>query len=420
MSQRQTWDIGRFFQTITYFEILPIIGSVPWLRRTILGENAAMTQPDFTPNPPKILIASTNPTHRQELINQLRQNNYQVRVVSSPQDKDLGGDGIEYSQADLQQPQSLDLNLFKEIKAVIYAYEGEAKASLEKLVQLANLSLKSQDSQRLLFDFRNASEEIKQIWGAVDDVVMGGVSESGLRLGRDTAIFTGNVSTANSGGFASVRNRNFEPPLDLSAYEGIQLRVKGDGKRYKCILRCEGKWDGISYCYSFDTIANTWITVRVPFAQLRPVFRAKSVPEADPLDTRRIYSIQLMLSKFEYDGGLNPKFEPGFFALEIETIDAYGGELASQFIVVNGTPTPMNETLFPDPKLHYNILNCGEIRENGGNFGVKTCSPEEIKAITPKAAAQACIQLLKQPEMRDRVFNICESDRATDEKTLFP
>ena len=36
----------------------------------------------------------------------------------------------------------------------------------------------------------------------------------------------GTVSTSNSGGFASVRCRNFDPALDLGAYQGIELRIK--------------------------------------------------------------------------------------------------------------------------------------------------------------------------------------------------
>lgn len=79
---------------------------------------------------------------------------------------------------------------------------------------------------------------------------MGGVSSSRMSptCAEGTPAFTGDVSVANNGGFASVRSRNFEPPLDLGAYEGIELRVKGDGQRYKLILRCEPGWDSISYC----------------------------------------------------------------------------------------------------------------------------------------------------------------------------
>ncbi|HEY9639159.1 MAG TPA: CIA30 family protein [Coleofasciculaceae cyanobacterium] len=177
-------------------------------------------------------------------------------------------------------------------------------------------------TDRLIFDFTQPSETLPAIWGALDDVVMGGVSQSGIQFGTAGAYFSGNVSTANSGGFASVRTRNFEPPIDLSQYSGIELRVKGDGNRYKFMLRSETRWDGIAYCYSFDTIADSWITVRVPFASLIPVFRAKTVSDR-PFAPNQITAMQLMLSKFEYDGGLNPHFQPGFFQLQIESIRAY-------------------------------------------------------------------------------------------------
>lgn len=85
----------------------------------------------------------------------------------------------------------------------------------------------------------------------------------------------------NNGGFASVRTRNIEPAADLAAYEGLTLRVrslsnhdinailmavqaqlrcsppntctkhpqvKGNGLRFKCIVRTESNWDGIAYC----------------------------------------------------------------------------------------------------------------------------------------------------------------------------
>jgi Complex I intermediate-associated protein 30 (CIA30) len=48
--------------------------------------------------------------------------------------------------------------------------------------------------------------------------------------------------------FEQVRCRNIEPRLDLSSYEGIAFRLKGDGLRYKAILRTDTGWDSISYC----------------------------------------------------------------------------------------------------------------------------------------------------------------------------
>jgi hypothetical protein len=175
----------------------------------------------------------------------------------------------------------------------------------------------------VIFDFQHPSSDVKENWGALDDVVMGGVSQSGVRLVENSALFSGEVSTDNSGGFASIRTRNFEPPFDLSDYEGLEIRLRGDGKRYKFMLRSETKWDGVAYCYSFDTLKDTWTTVRIPFAQLIPVFRAKTLQDAAPLDRHQVSSFQIMLSKFEYDGGLNPSFSPGHFELQVESIKAY-------------------------------------------------------------------------------------------------
>lgn len=175
----------------------------------------------------------------------------------------------------------------------------------------------------IIFNFQDASLPLSQIWGALDDVVMGGVSASTLQQAADGALFTGDVSTANSGGFASVRTRNFEPPLNLLSATGLELRIKGDGKRYKLLVRDEDSWDSVAYAYSFDTLNNQWETVQIPFSKLVPVFRAKTVKNSSSFNSGRIRSFQLMLSKFEYDGVLNPHFEAGAFTLLVQSIGVY-------------------------------------------------------------------------------------------------
>jgi hypothetical protein len=174
----------------------------------------------------------------------------------------------------------------------------------------------------IIFDFCQADDSLKMLWGAVDDVVMGGVSRSGVQIQAEGLLFSGMVSIENSGGFASVRTRNFEPPLNLSAYRGVKLWVKGDGQRYKFFLRDRDAWDSVAYASSFDTIADQWVRVEIPFSEMKPVQRAKTITHT-PLNPAYIYAIQLMLSKFEYDGGLNPDFKPGAFQLLIRSIEVY-------------------------------------------------------------------------------------------------
>jgi hypothetical protein len=115
--------------------------------------------------------------------------------------------------------------------------------------------------------------------------------------------------------------------------------LKGNGLRYKCILRTDPGWDGIAYCHSFDTPpGGTWTTIRIPFSEFFPVFRARRVPGGAPLDATSISSVQLMLSKFEYDQQLNPKFAAGDFELPIESIRAVMppvDKLAPRFVHVS-------------------------------------------------------------------------------------
>lgn len=187
------------------------------------------------------------------------------------------------------------------------------------------------EKERVLFTSAagGKSEWVRQ-WGALDDVVMGGVSESSLQLvpgaaeeptgARLAAVFSGVVKTANNGGFASVRTRNFTPRLNLSGAQGLRLRVKGDGNRYKFILRDDPGWDSANFGFSFDTVAGEWITVDAPADQFVANFRSEKMRTDAPIQLDRIVSMQLMLSKFEYGGELNPNFTPGAFSLVIDKI----------------------------------------------------------------------------------------------------
>lgn len=164
---------------------------------------------------------------------------------------------------------------------------------------------------------------VRKQWGALDDVVMGGVSKGNVRAENGSLIFSGFVSTDNSGGFSSARTADFAEPLDLTGFDGFRLRVKGDGKSYKFIARCEDKWDGIAHCFTFPTKSGEWTDVDIPFEDFRSVFRAKTLLDGKPLDPKNVYAFQVMLSKFEYDGELNPNFSAGPFQLQIESVAAY-------------------------------------------------------------------------------------------------
>jgi hypothetical protein len=161
-------------------------------------------------------------------------------------------------------------------------------------------------------------------FGELDDVVMGGCSQSSVSVGADGLTWSGEVTTANNGGFTGVRSKTLARPLDLSQCAGIKLRATcATGFRYKCILRDSIDWNGIAWTSSFTMPKGGEKTVALPFASFVPTLFARTVPDSPPLRTDRILAVQLSLSKFEYDGGLNPTFREGRFNLTLRDIETY-------------------------------------------------------------------------------------------------
>jgi len=457
-SDRSPWKFGRLFQTLNYFEIIPVVS---WVQKMFSKSQQKQIQPNGGQQMGVVLVVGATGGVGKRLVQQLQAQGYQVRslVQDLDQAREVLGDNTDLVIADITKPETLTSLVMGNTQAVIYCHtvgvqpvaenisnqekyntpENVEYKGVKNLVEAASkYLLKSND--KLIFDFTKPSTEIRDIWGALDDVVMGGVSESNIRLTSDGALFTGNVSTANSGGFASVRTKNFSPSLNLSNYQGIDLRVKGDGKRYKFFLRGESKWDGIGYSYSFDTVPNIWITVSIPFTNLVPVFRAKTVKDCPPINASNIYSLQLMLSKFEYDGELNPRFSPGNFNLQVESIKAYGAKLPQFLLVSSAGVTRPNDSginLDKEPSavkfndqlgeiltwklkgedslkasgINYTIIRPCALTESAGGQELIIEQGDNMRGkISYEDVAKLCVVALQQPQACNVTFEVKEGE----------
>jgi NADH dehydrogenase [ubiquinone] 1 alpha subcomplex assembly factor 1 len=111
-------------------------------------------------------------------------------------------------------------------------------------------------------------------WRIVNDGVMGGISQSSLMLteaghGR----FSGHVSLANNGGFASAQlNTTIQLEEDQKF---IVLRVKGDGKHYE--FRLKGYISqSESYVQPFAT-SGEWEIIKLEISDFYPQFRGNKL-----------------------------------------------------------------------------------------------------------------------------------------------
>jgi len=161
--------------------------------------------------------------------------------------------------------------------------------------------------EKVVFDYGAGAEA----WPSIDDPVMGGLSRSRMRLEGGVATFEGIVSLANNGGFASLRSQPAEH--DLEGWDGLVVRLRGDGKSYGVRLRTDAAFDGVSYQVTLATEAGRWIEARLPFAEFRPVFRGREVRGHPALDPGAIKTFGLIISDRQ----------EGPFRLQIDWIKAY-------------------------------------------------------------------------------------------------
>jgi hypothetical protein len=127
-------------------------------------------------------------------------------------------------------------------------------------------------NEGLLFDF-NKNTNAKE-WQIVDDTVMGGRSYGKFKIDdQGNGLFYGDVSTANNGGFSSVRYQMSRK--NVSNFTKVAIRLKGDGKAYQFRIK-DDRNAYFSYITTFKTTGE-WETVLLHLNDLYPSFRGQTL-----------------------------------------------------------------------------------------------------------------------------------------------
>ncbi|MEO1001687.1 MAG: CIA30 family protein [Cyanobacteria bacterium J06638_7] len=167
-------------------------------------------------------------------------------------------------------------------------------------------------------------------WHTLNDTIMGGRSQGQCRVGPGGLVFEGEVIEAG-GGFISCRSPVLSPPLDLSAHQGLELELSGEGRRFKLAVGCSDGMAGLSelipgglrWVSEFSTEAEGVTTLRLPFAQLRPSVRARPLGLPLRFQAGRVNRLQVLHSRFGDDGSANAGFRPGPIRFCLHSIRAF-------------------------------------------------------------------------------------------------
>ncbi|GAA4319375.1 CIA30 family protein [Pontixanthobacter gangjinensis] len=160
---------------------------------------------------------------------------------------------------------------------------------------------------KLIFDFSKDSDISD--WNVVVDGVMGGKSTGNFSLNEEGyALFLGEISLANNGGFSSVQYDL--PQMEVGSHKYIALRLKGDGKKYQ--FRVKNR-DEVYYSYVHDfKTSGKWEIIKIPLEEMYPSFRGRKLnqPNFDHetidqvailIGNKKEESFQLLIDKIELE-----------------------------------------------------------------------------------------------------------------------
>ena len=151
---------------------------------------------------------------------------------------------------------------------------------------------KAENNSQMLYDF---TKQGKGKWRIQNDVVMGGRSESQLKMtDENEAHFTGRVSLENNGGFCSIHQTSENDPFIINeGSDAFILNVKGDGKNYNFRIRTpKGRH---SYASTFSTNNNVdWETISIPFKSMQATYRGEVV-DVPNYNGENVVEMQLLI-----------------------------------------------------------------------------------------------------------------------------
>lgn len=150
-------------------------------------------------------------------------------------------------------------------------------------------------------------------WYAVNDTVMGGVSEGIVDYSSEALIFEGAISTANNGGFASVRSPSAS--MDLRDFERVVMRIKNEGQPFTFVLADSNQWWDGQFRYDIELEDAGWNEIAIDLRDFEFYDFSTGYPIATGETMKKRDRKNILFVEF-----MSALFEEGDFLLEVDHI----------------------------------------------------------------------------------------------------
>ena len=171
-------------------------------------------------------------------------------------------------------------------------------------------------------------------WFSLNDTIMGGSSKA-VCIASSKGLSLEGVVVEEKGGFVSCKSPIFSPPINLSNYQGFELKIDGKGRTLKFGVSCkygilcvnefflDKSPGGLRWVSEIPTKRFGTTIVKVPFDNLEPTVLAKKINRPIKFRSDSISQFQLLHSKFGRPGELNPGFQSGKINFLLKSISVY-------------------------------------------------------------------------------------------------
>lgn len=209
---------------------------------------------------------------------------------------------------------------------------------------------------------------------------------------------------------------------NLARYEGLIIRIRGDGKPYCACLKME---DGSIYETRFNT-RKGWQTVRLPFTSF-----LSPQPESGEMDPSKISALSLRFETRKVKSDDNTLGSANQFAIEIDYIKALPSNPEPAFILVSCTGGGMDldeedkskalgykrmgEQVLRNSGLSYTIVRPGRLLdEPGGQRALVFDQGDRItQGIASADVADVCLKALHENNAVNKSFEVCHEYSAS-------
>lgn len=156
------------------------------------------------------------------------------------------------------------------------------------MLLMGSLSVPGFAQPKRLTNFDATESDVR--WQVVNDTVMGGRSDSRIKISGGLLHFSGELNT-KGGGFVSLRSDRQD--WRLPEFSLVRLRVRGDGRDYRFRLYADG--DRAAYQREFATVAGEWQVVELTIDEFYASWRGRRL-NRPPLLASKVVGLGLILA----------------------------------------------------------------------------------------------------------------------------